>query len=145
MKEWVEKIKIIIEWIINIFSTDNLFVGSILAMSINFLGGYDNLLDALMWLIILDYISGIIKAMKLKELSSKIGKIGIIKKFLMFLMIGVCVKLDLAFNLNDQLSSRYLIICLLIGEEIISCSENLDKIGIPYFGKIRELLLQNKK
>ncbi|SKA08628.1 toxin secretion/phage lysis holin [Cetobacterium ceti] len=136
-----------IQWFTHLFTWENFLAGIIPVMTFlnGFLGGYDDLLDCFIWLVIADYITGLLKAGKCHSLSSRIGKIGIVKKFLMLLMIGICHKLDLAFNLNGALGVRTLMITLLIGEELISLAENLDTLGFPIFKKIRDRLLQNKK
>lgn len=139
--------KDLFNWFIHLFTWENFLAGLIptVAFLKGFLGGYDDLLDCFIWLIIADYITGLLKAGKCHSLSSRIGKIGVIKKFLMILTIGICHKLDLAFNLTGALGVRTLILTLLIGEEIISLTENLDTLGFPIFKKIRDRLLQNKK
>ena len=54
-----------------------------------FFGQADNLMKALILLVIIDYITGVCAAIQEKHLSSRIGAVGIIKKVSIFLVISV--------------------------------------------------------
>ena len=53
------------------------------------LGGWDTLLKTIVFLTVLDYITGVIKAIYHKKLSSEIGFKGLLKKIVMFIVIAV--------------------------------------------------------
>jgi toxin secretion/phage lysis holin len=59
-----------------------------------FLGKQDNFLYALLVFVIIDYITGVICAIIDKKLSSEIGAKGILKKVLIFVLVGVAHILD---------------------------------------------------
>ena len=59
----------------------NEILSVILTTSIYLLGGFDIALQSLLIVIVIDYLTGIASAIYNKELSSKIGFKGIIKKF----------------------------------------------------------------
>ncbi len=54
-----------------------------------FIGGFDELLYALIAFIVIDYITGIMVGIIEKKLSSSIGFRGIFKKMLIFMFVGV--------------------------------------------------------
>lgn len=102
------------------------------------LGGFDTMLISLLVFMIIDYITGIIKAIIDKKLSSKIGYIGICKKFLILLVIVVSTILDRITGLNNSI--RYLVIGFYLANEGISILENVVEIGIPVPEKIKDIL-----
>ena len=51
------------------------------------LGGWDVLLKTIVFLAVVDYITGLIKAVYLKQLSSEIGFKGLLKKIVMFTLM----------------------------------------------------------
>lgn len=53
-----------------------------------FLGGYDGFIYALVALVTIDYITGVMRAFVEKQLSSEIGARGIVKKVLIFTLVG---------------------------------------------------------
>ena len=60
---------------------------------VRLLGGLDQLLDVFLFLIIVDFITGWIKAIATKELSSRIGMLGIAKKVMLF-VVAVAVRVE---------------------------------------------------
>lgn len=59
-----------------------------------FIGGFDNLLYALLTFVCLDYITGVLCACRERQLSSEIGFMGICRKVLLFVLVGVAHTLD---------------------------------------------------
>lgn len=55
---------------------------------VSFLGGMDQLLDVLLFLMIVDFVTGWLKAIATKSLSSKIGMLGIDQKSNDFICSG---------------------------------------------------------
>ncbi len=108
---------------------------------ISFLGGYDTLLVTLITLIVLDYITGLIKGIYEKNISSEIGYKGIIKKFLIVLIVGVSVAIQTI--LPQAIPLREITIMFFICNEGISILENCATM-IPLPDKIKEVLLQLK-
>jgi toxin secretion/phage lysis holin len=92
-------------------------------------GAWNNALQALAMLMLIDYITGVLGAsMKPHALSSKRGLQGIIKKLMLILLVSTAHYVDLAVGQN--------VFCLLvtyalIGNEGLSIVENCSACGIP--------------
>lgn len=108
-------------------------------------GCFDIFLQLLIYIMIADYITGIIASFvssKRPKLSSKIGFYGIIKKVFMLLIISLCHRLDLTFNIN---ALRYLSIMYYIGNEGLSILENLSYTKVPIPSFIKKYLEELRK
>ena len=106
-----------------------------------FLGGLDGLMIALIVLMILDYISGVMCAVVDKKLSSAIGFIGICKKALILMMVGVAHVIDL-YVVGTGSALRGAVICFYTSNEGLSLLENAAHIGLPIPDKLRDILSQ---
>ncbi len=95
---------------------------------LSILTGYDTLFKALLIFIVLDYLSGIMRAIYTKKLNSKIGAKGIIKKIGYIVLIVVVEILDILLKDNGYL--RNIIIYMFIANEGISILENWSAMGI---------------
>lgn len=95
---------------------------------LSILNGYDTLFKALLVFIVLDYLSGVMRAIYTKKLSSKIGAKGIIKKIGYIVLIVVVEILDILLKDNGYL--RNIIIYMFIANEGISILENWSAMGI---------------
>lgn len=115
-----------------------LFLGGLNSVVGYLLGGLDAMLICLFTFMILDYVTGIIKAFKNKKLSSETGFYGILKKITILVVIMVAVQVDTALQLNDVM--RYLAIGFYIANEGLSILENAGEIGIPLPEKLKESL-----
>lgn len=104
-----------------------------------FVGGFDNILLTLLILIAVDYITGIMKAVFTKTLSSKIGFKGIVSKICIVICVGVAFILSTA--ISTDIAIREIVIMFFIVNESISILENLSEF-IPIPAKLKELLLQ---
>ncbi|MBQ8001390.1 MAG: phage holin family protein [Ruminococcus sp.] len=104
-----------------------------------FLGGWDELIICHLTLMVIDYLTGVAKAVCEKKLSSKIGFRGIIKKFLALLVIGLSVTLQTL--LPDGVPLREITVLFFIANEGFSILENADGL-IPLPQKLRNVLLQ---
>ena len=65
------------------------------------MGGWDVLLRTIVSLAVVDYITGIIKGIYLKELSSEIGFKGLLKKIVMFIVIAVAFSIQELIGRHD--------------------------------------------
>lgn len=101
-----------------------------------------------------DYISGLIKAYIKNELSSRIGKIGILRKLSYFLVIITAAVCDwLIFKglrlVNVEIRLTYymgvLVTVWLIINELISILENLGAVGVPLPGFLQKLISRLKQ
>lgn len=107
------------------------------------LGGFDVSLMALVIAIVLDYISGVLKAYVTKELSSKVGLKGIIKKVGVLLVVMLAVIID---NVTGGTGAiRTLVIYYFVANEGLSVIENLGQAGVPIPQSIKKALKALKK
>ena len=91
-------------------------------------GEMDTLFKTFLILIVIDYISGICKAIYNKKLNSEIGAKGIIKKVGYLLIIIVSELLGTLYNYN--LNIRNILLYMFIANEVLSILENMSKVGI---------------
>lgn len=97
--------------------------------SIDFIiGGCDILFKTLLIFIIIDYITGILRAIYTKKLSSKIGAKGIIKKVGYIFIVILAALLDKLLNSTGNI--RNIVIYMFIANEGISILENWTSMGI---------------
>ncbi|MGF2618691.1 phage holin family protein [Bacillus cereus] len=94
-----------------------------------FLGGWDTTLKVLVIMAAIDYITGVFAAGYNGELKSKVGFKGIVKKVMLFLLVGVATQLDTALGSNSAI--REATIFFFIGNELLSLLENAGRMGIP--------------
>ena len=107
------------------------------------LGGLDVALTCLLIAIILDYVSGFIKAFVTKQLSSKIGAKGILKKVGVLLIVMLAVLIDRVTGETGAI--RTLVIYYFVANEGLSIVENLGQAGVPIPQSIKKALKALKK
>jgi len=111
-------------------------------------GIWDTAIIVLLVFMVLDYITGLIKAYVNKEISSDVGLKGIARKSLILIVIIVAVLLDRLLNAGTWLF-RTLICYFYIANEGISLLENCAHLGLPIPDNLKEALVQlqsgNKK
>lgn len=117
------------------------FLGSVVSFLI---GKIDISIMILASFMIFDYLTGVIKAIKNKQLNSKIGFEGLLKKICIFIILIVANLLDLLLG-NDNLMFRSIVIYFYISNEGISILENLCEMNVPIPEKIKEILLSIKE
>ena len=108
-----------------------------------FLGGMDGFMYALIAFVVVDYLTGVMRAVIEKELSSRIGARGIFKKVLIFLLVGVAHLTDM-YLLGNGNALRTAVVFFYISNEGISMLENATVIGLPVPEKLKEALAQIK-
>ena len=125
------------EKIFNVVSVTTGILGGLVA---SLFGAWDKFLCALLVLMILDYITGIIKAVYTKTLSSDIGFKGLLKKIA--ILIIVVLGNVLQQLVGENIAIREIVIVFYIANEGISILENL-AVVIPVMpDKLKEVLLQ---
>lgn len=119
-------------------------LGSIFGGAIVYLyGSIDRLLVALVAFIVIDYVTGIVKALILKELSSEVGFKGLAKKVLILLLVAAANIVDRLTNADGLIRSM---MCLFfIANEGLSILENCALMGVPFPKKFKQILEQLKK
>ena len=104
---------------------------------VDFLGGVDTILKALIVFMIVDYITGLMvafvfhKSRKTKGggASSKESFKGIVKKMCILLLVGLAHELDYIMGVDYI---RALAILFFVGNEGLSVLENVGLMGVPY-------------
>jgi toxin secretion/phage lysis holin len=122
-----------------LFNWISIIGGTIGGILISFLGGMDKLLVALLIFVILDYVTGLLKAIYNKKLSSEIGFKGIVKKVMIIIVVGVSVTLENNFGIP---AIREIVIMFFAINEAISLLENASQMGLPIPEKLKNVLLQ---
>ena len=90
----------------------------------------------------IDYITGVIKAIKKKKLNSKTGLWGIAKKFGYLLIVMLSVVMDKI--VGDTGAIRTMVIYFFVANDGISILENWGEMGLPLPQKIFNVLEQLK-
>lgn len=123
------------------------FINSVLAAiatgAVYLFGGFDVALNCLLIAIVLDYITGIIKAYIKKELSSEIGLKGILKKVGVLIVVMLAVLVDRVTGNTGAV--RTLVIYYFVANEGLSIIENLGAAGVPIPAKLKKALKALKK
>ena len=120
----------------------NLFV-SIVSTTLTFIfGGWDVPIQILTAIVLLDYLTGMLKAIFNKDLNSEVGLKGIIKKIGYFVLVAVATITDKITG--DTGTIRTLVIYFFVANESLSILENWGKIGLPIPKKLTNILEQLK-
>lgn len=122
-----------------LFNFFSMVFGSLGGILVYLFGGFDAILKSLIVLIVFDYITGVLKAIYDKKLSSIIGWKGIIKKIFTLIVVSVSVVLQSIINLPV----REITIMFFIANESISVLENISTV-IPVPSKLKIILQQLK-
>ena len=121
------------------------------------LGGWDQLLSALIAFMIIDYVSGLAVAICWKSspksdsggFSSNSGMKGLIKKAVMLIMVYIAVKLEMVLGMQNGFVRNSIIVGLAVNE-LGSIGENFKIMGIPFLPELLDVIktfkdLGNKK
>ena len=118
------------------------YIGAIIGGVAGFLfGKWDLPLQILLTAMVLDYISGMLKAFYLGEVSSRVGYKGLIKKVGILFTIVVANLTDLILGLTIFRSAICMFFCM---NELISVLENIAALGIPIPEILTEKLIQTQ-
>ena len=118
-------------------------LSSIWTSFIYLVGGFDVAFKSLIIIVIIDYLTGVLNAIKKKKLNSKISIWGIVKKLLYFVMVALAVIVDRITGTDGTI--RNLVIYFLIANDGISILENMGKMGVPIPKKLKDILEQLKE
>jgi toxin secretion/phage lysis holin len=125
MEDMIEHIRLILA-----------FVGGILGC---IFGGFNSLIYALTAFVAIDYITGVLLAIRDKKISSEVGYKGIVRKFLIFLIVSMGNIMD-NYVLGTGSTLRTLVIMFYMANEGISILENAGQLGLPIPKKLREAI-----
>ena len=103
----------------------------------------------LLCVMLIDYVTGLVKAYMASQLSSRIGLRGILKKLCYMAMVAVGAALDYlltgalaqaGIDLHSEMFCGMLVAIWLIVNELISILENLAEIGVPGMPALTSLI-----
>ena len=106
-------------------------------------GTWDTALIVLVCFMALDYLTGVLRAIVNKEVSSDTGLKGIARKTVILTVLIVAVLLDRLLNTGTWVF-RTLICYFYIANEGISLLENCAGLGLPIPDKLKDALVQLK-
>lgn len=107
-----------------------------------FLGGWDGFVFALVAFVVLDYLTGFMRAVAEKRLSSQVGALGIMKKVLIFFIVGAAHVVDTHLLGGAAAPLRTAVIFFYIANEGVSLLENTAAIGLPVPNALKQALAQ---
>lgn len=122
-----------------LFNWISIFWGIIGGFFSYWLGGWDVLMKTIVFLAVTDYITGVIKGIFLKKLSSEIGFKGLLKKIVMFIVIAVAFVIQRL--IGNTIPLREVVIMFYIANEGLSLLENA-AVFVPVPDKLKSVLLQ---
>lgn len=107
----------------------------------SYLCGWNRAVEALVWLMVLDYVSGIMAAYinTNMTLDSRKGYRGIVKKVMILLLVSLAHFMDRAIG---QIIVQTVVVWFFIGNEGLSIVENASKAGLPIPKKLQATLEQ---
>ena len=121
----------------------NEVISVILTTFVYLVGGFDIAIQSLLIVIVIDYLTGIASAIYNKELSSKIGLKGILKKFCYLLVVALSVVIDKLLGQGGLI--RTLVIYFFVANDGLSIVENMAEMNIKLPKKLIDALEQIKK
>ncbi len=92
-------------------------------------GGYDELLHAMVIFVVVDYITGVVRAAYEGKLNSQIGAWGIVRKVALFGVVAVANEIDMLLAMGHIL--RTATIAFFLSNEGISLLGNIAALGVP--------------
>ena len=92
--------------------------GAVLAL----LGAYDSILKGLLYFIVIDFITGVLKALYEKKLDPEKIFVGVIRKLFILIMVSVAVRLEWTFG--DVIPIRETVILFYMVQEFLSIIKN---------------------
>lgn len=106
-------------------------------------GDFDGLLYALVAFVVVDYITGIMVAVKNKTLSSSVGFIGIARKAIIFAIVAMAHIID-AQVIKSGETLQTAVTLFYLANEGISILENAANMGVVTNQKLLDILKQLK-
>lgn len=122
-----------------LFNWISVFCGLIGGGLTYWIGGWDVLLKTIVFLAVADYVTGWIKGIYTKQLSSEIGFKGLLKKIVMFIVIAVAYVIQ--GLVGGKIPLREVVIMFYIANEGLSLLENA-AVFVPIPERLKAVLLQ---
>ena len=121
------------------FNTVSIVGGMVGGFLCQWLGGWDVIIKALVMLVVLDYVTGVLKAIYTKTLSSEVGFKGLIGKIVIFIVIATAVIIQMV--VGNVIPLREVTITFFLCNEGISLLENASEF-VPIPDKLKDTLIQ---
>jgi len=106
-----------------------------------YLGGWDKGMQVLLALLVADYVTGVLGAVKQKKVNSEVMFWGGVRKAVVLAVIGLATTID-AWVSPDSPVFRTIAIYFYAAREGLSVFENLGELGIPMPGKLKDFFTQ---
>ncbi len=123
-----------------IFNLISIITGTVGGIIAAVFGEWDRLLWALCILMVLDYVTGLIKAVYTRQLSSKTGFNGLLKKLMLLSIVALANVLGQL--IGENIAIREIVIMFYIANEGISILENVAAVSPKMPQKLKDILLQ---
>ncbi len=123
-----------------IFNAVSVFIGVAGGILAGIFGQWDTALWALVILMAMDYITGIIKAIYIKKLSSEEGYKGILKKITILVIVALANVVQVITG--SAAAVREIVIMFYIANEGISVLENVAAVSTKMPAALKNILLQ---
>ena len=123
-----------------LFNTASIIVGVAGGIILRFFGACDKMMYVLLAMMMLDYCSGVIKAIQQKKLSSEIGFRGLLKKVSILLIVAAANIIQSV--IGENVAVREIVIMFYIANEGISLLENTASVSNRIPQKFKDVLLQ---
>lgn len=108
------------------------------AMITYLFGGWSPLLGLLLFVIILDYASGIAAAViEGTGLNSEVGLKGLIKKFAMVAIVALAYRIDVVMETDIIMAGA---VWFFVANELISITENYGRMKLPMPDKLKNII-----
>lgn len=118
-------------------------LGGILSLIFLITGGEDKMVECLSILMLIDYITGVAKAVIIEKVNSKAGFKGLLKKMVMISVVVLAYQIDLLFG--GKFAIKSLTVGILLSNEGLSILENASICGVPIPEKLKNMLEQYKE
>ena len=123
-----------------IFNWTSTVIGIVGGFFVAIFSQWDSILWALLVIMVLDYLTGVIKAIYTKTMSSEIGFKGLLKKITILIIVALSNVLQQITG--DNVAIREIVIMFYIANEGISVLENVAVIYPRMPQKLKDILLQ---
>ncbi len=122
-----------------LFNTVSIFFGVICGTAAAAFGQWDAGVKALTAVMVMDYMTGIIKAVYQKRMSSEIGYKGILKKIIILVTVALA---NVIRSITGAEALRETVIMFYIANEAISVLENIAAVSPKMPPEMKNILLQ---
>lgn len=107
-------------------------------------GPWDALIIALVACVVIDYITGIVKAAIAHKLDSAVGFKGLMKKVFIFALVALATVVDRVVPATNE-AIRAAVIMFYIANEGLSILENAGELGLPLPNGLKKALNRMKE